>query len=97
LTRFVTAKDDNNQKQLAWGVLTDADSVMQISLRDFRPHVSALLSIRRKDLAAIIAQEYLDSYADGLNNFIIDLSRITLANRDVTPSSNSTKRNLKNQ
>ncbi len=95
LTRFVTAKDDNNQKQLAWGVLTDANSVMQISLRDFRPHVAALLSIGRKDLATMIAQDYLDSYADGLNNFIIDLSRITLGSREIMFARESRKRNPK--
>jgi hypothetical protein len=94
LTRFVTAKDDNTQKQLAWGVLTDAKSVMHISLRDFRPHVAVLLSIGRKDLANMVTQDYLDSYAEGLNIFINELSRITLANRETIPSSNR-KRNHK--
>jgi hypothetical protein len=84
LTRFMTAKDDNNQKQLAWGIITDSRSVMRIHLRDFRPHVSALLSIRRKDLANLIAQDYLDNYANGLNQFVRDLSRITTASREPT-------------
>ncbi len=69
LTRFTTAKDDNDQKQLAWGVLTDANSIMRISLRDFRPHVAVLVSIGRKDLANLITQDYLDSVCRGLECF----------------------------
>lgn len=84
LTRFMTAKDDNDQKQLAWGIITDSRSVMRIHLRDFRPHVSALLTVRRKDLANLITQDYLDNYADGLNQFVRDLSRITTASRETT-------------
>src|SRR5262249_9467301 len=37
LRRFITAKDDNEQKTLAWGVLTDDENVVHVSLRDFRP------------------------------------------------------------
>ncbi|NOH03071.1 MAG: hypothetical protein HND47_14495 [Chloroflexi bacterium] len=82
LTRFMTAKDDNNQKQLAWGILTDAKSVLRIHLRDFRPHVQTLISIGRKDLANSITQDYLDAYADGFNRYVRDLSRITIARRE---------------
>lgn len=89
LTRFITAKDDNAQKQLAWGVMTDAKNTMRIHLRDFRPHVAALLSIGRKDLATLITQDYLDAYADGLNAYIHDLMRISMANRQTAPSSNT--------
>jgi hypothetical protein len=83
LKRFVTAKDDNEQKQLVWGVITDAGGVLRVSLRDFRPHVAALQAIQRSDLAAQITQDYLDSYADGFNEYILDLSRITLASRET--------------
>ncbi len=89
LTRFITAKDDNEQKQLAWGVMTDAKNIMRIHLRDFRPHVAALLSIGRKDLASLITQDYLDAYAEGLNAYIRDLSRISMAGRQTTPSQNT--------
>ncbi|MBL8078926.1 MAG: hypothetical protein JNM55_13255 [Anaerolineales bacterium] len=95
LTRFITAKDDNTQKQLAWGVLTDAKGKMQISLRDFRPHVAGLLSIGRRDLANLITQDYLDAYAEDFNTFIKDLSRITLASRETLPTSNTRKRTSK--
>jgi hypothetical protein len=86
LTRFITAKDDNEQKQLAWGVMTDAAGVMSISLRDFRPHVSLLHSMGRRDLATLIAQDYLDTYALGFNTFIRDLVRITQASRETQSS-----------
>lgn len=85
LRRFVTAKDDNEQKQLVWGVITDAEGVMHISLRDFRPHVAALHAIGRADLAREITQDYLDSYVKGFNNYIFDLQRITLASRQTKP------------
>jgi hypothetical protein len=83
LTRFVTAKDDNEQKQLAWGILTDAQNILHISLRDFRPHVAALQAANRADLAQSIAQEYLDSYVSGFNQFIQELRRITAASRET--------------
>jgi hypothetical protein len=83
LRRFITAKDDNEQKVLAWGVITDAKGVMRIALRDFRPHVRLLQSCGRMDLAVRIAQDYLDAYAEGLNRFVQDLLRITQASRDT--------------
>lgn len=85
IRRFVTAKDDNEQKQLVWGVITDAQGIMHVSLRDFRPHVAALQAIGRADLAHEITQDYLDSYVKGFNNFIFDLHRITLASRRTLP------------
>ncbi|HAE60455.1 MAG TPA: hypothetical protein DCG54_13365 [Anaerolineae bacterium] len=81
LTRFVTAKDDNQQKQLAWGILTDSRGVLRVTLRDFRPHVAALHTLGRADLACQVTQDYLDSYADGFNQYIRDLQRITIASR----------------
>jgi hypothetical protein len=91
LTRFSTAKDDNAQKQLAWGVITDARGIMRIHLRDFRQHIPTLLSVGRKDLANLITQDYLEAYATGFNAFIHDLSRITLAGRETQPTSNTRK------
>ncbi|NWF65523.1 MAG: hypothetical protein HXY38_14595 [Chloroflexi bacterium] len=87
LTRFMTAKDDNNQKQMAWGIITDANSILRIHLRDFRPHIPLLLNSGRKDLAALITQDYLDAYATGFNRYIRDLSRITTASRETMTNS----------
>ncbi len=92
LTRFITAKDDNHQKQLAWGVITDAGGIMHINLRDFRPHVAALREIGRKDLADLIAQDYLDAYAIGLNQYVRDVARITRASRETQTPSRKQKR-----
>jgi len=83
LTRFITAKDDNEKKTLAWGVITDALGVMRLSLRDFRPHVASLYAIGRQDLANLIAQDYLDAYAHGLNGYVQDLRQITLSSRET--------------
>ena len=81
LTRFSTAKDDNEKKSLAWGVLTDDQGVMHITLRDFRPHVAALIDIGHKALAVRMTQHYLETYAEGLNNYIRELRRIATASR----------------
>lgn len=82
LTRFSMAKDDNEKKSLAWGVLTDAQGVMRITLRDFRPHVAAMTEIGYKALATRMAQHYLDTYAEGLNEYIRELRRIAAASRE---------------
>jgi hypothetical protein len=83
LTRFITAKDDNEKKTLCWGIITDANRVMVISLRDFRPHVAALIDVGYKDFATWMAADYLESYVRGLNQFISDLQRITQASRET--------------
>jgi hypothetical protein len=83
LTRFLTAKDDNDKKALAWGIITDAKGVMTITLRDFRPYVGLLNAAGAKVLATRLAQDYLESYAQSLNTFILDLQRITEASRET--------------
>jgi hypothetical protein len=83
LRRFITAKDDNDKKTLAWGVITDAEGTMRISLRDFRPHVGKLSAAGYGDLAGLMTQDYLDSYGRGLNSYVRDLQRITAASRET--------------
>jgi hypothetical protein len=83
LTRFASAKDDNDKKELAWGVLTDSSGTMVLTLRDFRSHVSALMGTGHKRLATDIAQHYLDTYAHGLNDYVRDLQRITRRSRET--------------
>jgi hypothetical protein len=77
LTRFITAKDDNDKKTLAWGIITDSEGIMRVTLRDFRPHVALLEAAGRKDIATLITQDYLDTYAHGLNAYIRQLRDIT--------------------
>lgn len=83
LTRFMSAKDDNDKKTLVWGVLTNAQGKMHVTLRDFRPHVGQLVACGHKDLAMRLTQDYLEAYAHGLNKFIADLYRITQAGRET--------------
>lgn len=83
LTRFISAKDDNDKKSLVWGVITDAQGVMRLSMRDFRPHVALLAACGRKELADRLAQHYVDTYARGLNQFVRELRRITEARREI--------------
>ena len=83
LTRFNTGKDDSDKKALAWGILTDANGTMHITLRDFRPHVATLIAAGHKRLATDIIQHYLDTYTHGLNSFVTDLQRITRRSRET--------------
>ena len=83
LTRFITAKDDNEKKTLAWGIMTDAGGTLRITLRDFRSHVGLLQSVGRRDVAIRIAQDYVDAYASGLNRHVCDWQRITQASRET--------------
>ncbi len=83
LTRFITAKDDNDKKTLAWSAITTADGVMKISLRDFRPHNHLLVEDDALELAQALTQDYLDAYAVGFNRYVQDLRRITLASRET--------------
>jgi hypothetical protein len=83
LRRFITAKDDNRQKTLAWGVVTDDQDIVHISLRDFRPHVTVLYENGLSPLADLIAQDFLDSYVDGFNLFVRELREITVASRET--------------
>jgi hypothetical protein len=76
LTRFMSAKDDGQTKELIWGILTDDQEHMHISLRDFRPFMPGLLALGESELANCLAQDYLDGYVNGLNRFVIELSTI---------------------
>lgn len=81
LRRFVTAKDDNEQKQLVWGLITGADGVLRLSLRDFRPQVAALAALGRPQLARQITQDYLDSFAAGFDQYVSELLQLVTARR----------------
>jgi hypothetical protein len=83
LTRFMSAKDDGQTKELIWGILTDDQGQMHITLRDFRPFVPRLLALGETELANLLAQDYLDSYAQGLNRFVAELSAIITLNESA--------------
>jgi hypothetical protein len=73
LCRFTSAKDDNENKTLVWGILTDDNDVLHLSLRDFRPHVAALHRLGKINLAELMLQHYVDSFAEGFNEFVARL------------------------
>jgi hypothetical protein len=79
LRRFNTAKDDNEKKTLAWGILTDVGGTVHVSLRDFRPHVGMLAALGRRDLAEAMSKDLLDAYADGINRFMDEMIYILRA------------------
>jgi hypothetical protein len=64
---------------MVWGVLTDDNDTMHISLRDFRPEVTALFAVGQADLAQAMAQDFLDSFVRQLNNFVRKLNDIAAA------------------
>lgn len=76
LSRFISAKDDNENKTLVWGFLTDDRDVLHLSLRDFRPHVAALQQLGKIDLAEMMLKHYLDSFVQGFNQFVARLLEI---------------------
>lgn len=76
LTRFISAKDDGQTKELIWGILTDDQGHMHISLRDFRPFVSRLVILGETGLAELLTRDYLESYVQGLNHFVAELSTL---------------------
>lgn len=69
LTRFASAKDDNENKTLVWGLLTDDRGRLQVTLRDFRPHVTALAALDRLDLAEMIVKDQVEVFTTGFNQF----------------------------
>lgn len=73
LSRFISAKDDNENKALVWGVMTDDSEVLHVSLRDFRPYIAALHQLGRIDLAEMIVTDYLEAFTVGFNQFVATL------------------------
>jgi hypothetical protein len=76
LHRFISAKDDGETKWLVWGVMSDAEGTLHISLRDFRPHVTSMIAVGAYDVADLLAQDYLVCYVRGLNGFVRELSTL---------------------
>ena len=79
LVRFLSAKDDGRAKRLVWGILTDDQGRLHITLRDFRPHVVPLLQNGYDDLAQMLAKDYVESYSATLSNLAGHLAEISLA------------------
>jgi hypothetical protein len=76
LTRFASSRDDGDTKILIWGIMTDAQGGLQITLRDFRPHVGPLLANGYQALAELLAVDFLAAYADTTNRMIRRIQRV---------------------
>jgi len=74
IRRFMSAKDDGNTKDLVWGVMTDDDNRLIVTMRDFRPHVKPLELTNRIDLARQMAQDYVSTYTSDLIGLVARLS-----------------------
>lgn len=79
LTRFASAKDDNDKKVLVWGIMTDAHGNLYITLRDFRPPVLDFARAGYPEIAAHITQDYLAGYMHGLQRFAEQMNAIISA------------------
>lgn len=73
LSRFMSAKDDGNTKALVWGIMTDDQGRMVVTMRDFRPHVKPLIEAGRIDLARKMAQDYVVRYTENLIGLVARL------------------------
>ncbi len=73
LTRFMSAKDDGNTKALVWGVMSDDQDRLIVTMRDFRPHVKPLIQAGRADLAQRLAQDYVTTYTADLIGLVARL------------------------
>ena len=79
LARFSSAKDDNDRKTLVWGIMTDNENSLHVTLRDFRPSVMTLALMGRAAIAEAVTQDFLNAYLRGLSAFTVELKAIVRA------------------
>lgn len=66
LSRFMSARDDGKTKTLVWGIMTDDNNRMIVTMRDFRLHVKPLMEAGHEELARKLAQDYVNKYTEAL-------------------------------
>jgi hypothetical protein len=81
LTRFASAKDDNDKKVLVWGIMTDDSGVLHITLRDFRPAVVALSEAGHDAVAQLLTQDFVSAYVSSYTEFIDQILAVVRAPR----------------
>ncbi|MBL8160823.1 MAG: hypothetical protein JNJ61_02485, partial [Anaerolineae bacterium] len=81
LTRFASAKDDNDKKVLVWGIMTDDTGALHITLRDFRPAVLALSEAGHDSVAQLLTQDFVSAYIASYTEFIEQILAIVRAPR----------------
>lgn len=80
--RFLPPRDQSPHLQLIWGLCGGAAAPLHLTLRDARPHVTALQQVGHGDLAERIADDLLTQFSVGFNSFVRDLHRIVTASRE---------------
>ncbi|NTW02175.1 MAG: hypothetical protein HGA19_12965 [Oscillochloris sp.] len=83
VARFASSRDDGDTKLLIWGLMADARGQMVVTLRDFRPHVGPLLAAGHTSLAELLAADFLEAYAQGLNALVKRIQRVLAHKCDV--------------
>lgn len=76
ITRFFSSRDDGDTKLLIWGIMSDAQGHVLVTLRDFRPHVPLLVRAGHPDLARLLTRDYLDGYGAETNALVRHIQRI---------------------
>ncbi len=76
LNRFASSRDDGDAKILIWGIMTDADGRLAITLRDFRPHVAPLQANGYHAVAELLAADFLTAYAEAANRLVRQIQRV---------------------
>lgn len=84
IKRFMTAKDDGNTKALAWGIMSDDDGRLIVTMRDFRPHVDPLVKAGHIKLARDMAQNYVNTYTADLIGLVARLSAMLQAESPIS-------------
>ncbi len=74
LTRFMSAKDDGDTKELVWGVMSDDQDRLIVTMRDFRPHVRPLVQAGHTELVQRMAQDYVTTYTADLIGLVARLA-----------------------
>ncbi|NJM08762.1 hypothetical protein HC891_25090 [Candidatus Gracilibacteria bacterium] len=85
VSRFVSSRDDGDTKLLIWGIMTDANGKLLITLRDFRPFVAELLAAGHPVLAELLAADFLAAYAESTNRLVKQLQRVLAAKGGYRP------------
>jgi hypothetical protein len=79
ISRFASAKDDNDKKVLVWGIMSDNNNTLYITLRDFRPSIIALAQAGHSNLAQAITQDFVEVYCREFHRFISEVISIVSA------------------
>ncbi|MCB9451842.1 MAG: choline/carnitine O-acyltransferase [Anaerolineaceae bacterium] len=79
ITRFASAKDDNDKKVLVWSIMTDDNDTLCLALRDFRPPILALAAEGQPQMAQLITQDFVDRFLEGFMTFIGEVNAIITA------------------